>query len=130
MTVTDQGPEPRPASAKRIMAVKKARGRSEIQMQTAAAADAAAADARGDCGRGRETRRGPCGQGLLIKQWTLDDIKADLAWCGKDGSPTKVKRIQSVVLKGSGFKKVEPNAKGLTEMVHALIEDHTIGLTC
>ena len=66
-------------------------------------------------------------KGLLIKQWTLDDIKADLQWCGKDGSPTKVKRIQSVVLKGSGFKKVEPNENGVSEMVHALIEDHTIG---
>jgi len=38
-----------------------------------------------------------------------------------------VKRIQSVVLKGSGFKKVEPTADSVTAMVHELIEDHTIG---
>lgn len=67
------------------------------------------------------------GRGLLIRQWTLDDIKADLAWCGRDGSPTKVKRIQSVILKGSGFKKVEPVGEAVAAMVHELIEDHTIG---
>jgi electron transfer flavoprotein beta subunit len=125
LTVTDQGPEPRPASAKRIMAVKKARGRSEIQMQVAAQMPGAAPEAMAAEVQSRAAALDA--KGLLIKQWTLDDIKADLQWCGKDGSPTKVKRIQSVVLKGSGFKKVEPNEKSLADMVHALIEDHTIG---
>jgi electron transfer flavoprotein beta subunit len=37
-------------------------------------------------------------KGLLIKQWNLDFLKADLTWCGRSGSPTKVHRIQSVVL--------------------------------
>jgi electron transfer flavoprotein beta subunit len=125
LTVTDQGPEPRPASVKRLMAVKKARGRSEIQMQVSAQMPGATPEA---IAAEVQTRAAALeAKGLLIKQWTLDDIKADLQWCGKDGSPTKVKRIQSVVLKGSGFKKVEPNEKSLAEMVHALIEDHTIG---
>jgi len=66
-------------------------------------------------------------RGLLITQWTLDDIKADLAWCGRDGSPTKVKRIQSVVLKGTAFRKVEANEAEIAAMVHELIADHTIG---
>jgi len=66
-------------------------------------------------------------KGLLIPQWTLDDIRADLQWCGRDGSPTKVKRIQSVILKGSGFKKVEPTKEAVADMIHELIEDHTIG---
>jgi electron transfer flavoprotein beta subunit len=125
LTVTDQGPEPRPASAKRLMSVKKARGRSEIQMQTAAQMPGAAPEAI--AAEVEKRAAALAAKGLLIKQWTLDDIKADLQWCGKDGSPTKVKRIQSVVLKGSGFKKVEPNEQSLAEMVHALIEDHTIG---
>jgi electron transfer flavoprotein beta subunit len=125
LTVTDGGPEPRPASAKRLMSVKKARGRSELQMQTAAAMPGAAPEAI--AAEVEKRAAALAAKNLLIKQWTLDDIKADLQWCGKDGSPTKVKRIQSVVLKGSGFKKVEPNEQGLSEMVHALIEDHTIG---
>jgi electron transfer flavoprotein beta subunit len=113
--VTDQAPAPRPASAKRIMAVKKARSRAEIERETP---DPAQAQARAEALQAR---------GLLITQWDLQDIGADLAWCGRDGSPTKVKRIQSVVLKGSGFKKVEPTEEAIATMVHELIEDHTIG---
>ncbi|MGB2998608.1 MAG: electron transfer flavoprotein subunit beta/FixA family protein [Phycisphaerae bacterium] len=115
LTVTDGGPQPRPPSAKRIMAVKKARSRAEL-----------ARDARDDAEvRAQAESLGK--RGLLITQWDLDDIEADLAWCGRDGSPTKVKRIQSVVLTGSGFKKVEPAEEAVAAMVHELIEDHTIG---
>jgi len=115
LTVTDQAPAPRPPSAKRIMAVKKARSRAEIERETP---DPAQARARAEALQAR---------GLLITQWDLQDIVADLAWCGRDGSPTKVKRIQSVVLKGSGFKKIEPTQEAIATMVHELIEDHTIG---
>ncbi len=115
LTVTDQAPAPRPPSAKRIMAVKKARSRAEIERETP---DPAQAQARAEALQAR---------GLWITQWDLQDIGADLAWCGRDGSPTKVKRIQSVVLKGSGFKKVEPTEEAIATMVHELIEDHTIG---
>ncbi|HUU08909.1 MAG TPA: electron transfer flavoprotein subunit beta/FixA family protein, partial [Phycisphaerae bacterium] len=96
LTVTDQGPEPRPASARRIMAVKRARCRAELTMEVAAAMPDADAEAR----EAEVARRAAALQarGLLITQWTLDDIEADLAWCGRDGSPTKVKRIQSVIL--------------------------------
>jgi len=113
LTVTDQAPHPRPPSAKRVMAVKKARSRAELAQESPDEAEV----------RAEALRK----RGLLIAQWTLDDIEADLAWCGRDGSPTKVKRIQSVVLKGSGFKKVEPTEDAVTAMVHELIEDHTIG---
>ena len=125
LTVTDQGPEPRPASAKRMMAVKKARSRAEIQMEVAAKMPGAAPEAI--AAEVEKRAAALAARNLLIKQWTLDDIKADLARCGRDGSPTKVKRIQSVVLKGTGFKKVEPAEKPIADMIHELIEDHTIG---
>ncbi len=125
LTVTDQGPEPRPAAAKRAMAIKKARARAELEREVAAAMpDAAAEKVAAEVGRrvaALEVR------GRLIRQWDLDDIEADLAWCGRDGSPTKVKRIQSVVLKGSGFKVIEPTEEAVSAMVHELIVDHTIG---
>ena len=66
-------------------------------------------------------------KGLLIEQWDLEDIKADLAWCGRSGSPTKVHRIQSVVLTGTEHQRIEPTARAINELVHELIEDHTIG---
>ena len=113
LTVTAQAPAARPPSAKRMMAVKKARSRAELAQEAPGEAEARAEALKA--------------RGLLIAQWTLDDIGADLAWCGRDGSPTKVKRIQSVVLKGSGFKKVEPTEDAIATMVHELIEDHTIG---
>ena len=125
LTVTDQGPEPRPASAKRMMAVKKARSRAEIQMEVAAKMPGAAPEAI--AAEVEKRAAALAARNLLIKQWTLDDIKADLARCGRDGSPTKVKRIQSVVLKGTGFKKVEPAEQPIADMIHELIEDHTIG---
>jgi electron transfer flavoprotein beta subunit len=125
LTVTDQGPEPRPMSAKRIMAVKKARGRAEIAAEVNAALPEATPEARA----AEVEKRAAAleARGLLIKQWTLDDIQADLMWCGRDGSPTKVKRIQSVVLKGSGFRKVEAEESEISKMIHELISDHTIG---
>lgn len=65
-------------------------------------------------------------KGLLIKQWNLDDIEADLAWCGRNGSPTKVHRIQSVVLAAKESKEVEPTDDGLAAMIHELMEDKII----
>jgi len=125
VTVTDRAPAARPAAAKRVMAVKKARVRSELEREVAGAMpDAPAEEQAAEVRRRAEALEA---RGLLIRQWSLDDFKVDLAWCGRDGSPTKVKRIQSVVLKGSGFKVIDPTPDAIASMVHELIEDHTIG---
>ena len=67
------------------------------------------------------------GRGLLLEQWSMDDIEADLAWCGRDGSPTKVHRVQSIVLAGGEYREFPPTDEGIAELVGDLIEDHTIG---
>ncbi|MHC4675709.1 MAG: hypothetical protein ACYTBZ_24745, partial [Planctomycetota bacterium] len=64
---------------------------------------------------------------LLIEQWDLDDIEADLQWCGMSGSPTKVNRVQAIVLKKEGYKEVEPTEAGIKEMIHELVVDRTWG---
>ena len=61
-----------------------------------------------------------------MKQWDLDFLEADLTWCGRSGSPTKVHRMQSVVLAAKESKDVEPSDEGIAAMVHELIEDKTI----
>ncbi len=66
-------------------------------------------------------------RGLLIEEWDLDHLEADLQWCGKSGSPTKVNRIQSVVLTAGGSKMIPATEEGIRDLVHELIEDHTIG---
>jgi len=125
VTVTDQAPEPRPASARRIMAVKKHRARAELEREVIQAMPDASPEAQ--AAEADRRARTLDARGCLITQWSLDDLDVDLAWCGRDGSPTKVKRIQSVILKGSGFKKVEPDEAGVVGMIHELIVDHTIG---
>jgi electron transfer flavoprotein beta subunit len=65
-------------------------------------------------------------KGLLIKHWSLNDIGADLNWCGQSGSPTKVHRIQSVVLAAKESKEIPPTEEGIADMIHELIEDKII----
>lgn len=110
LTIMDTANEPRPAGARLTMRYKKARAKSELAKETAAEQAAALKKC-----------------GLLIDEWNLDDIKADLTWCGRDGSPTKVHRIQSVVLTATEHKNIAPTDEGIREMIHELIEDHTIG---
>ena len=49
-----------------------------------------------------------------------------MTWCGRNGSPTKVHRIQSVVLASKETKSIEPTDEGLSGMIHELIEDKII----
>jgi len=141
MTVTDTFQEPRPWSAKALMKCKHARAPLELEREAAAAHGGGVGTARAVCTA--RAKGGAAGKrvaqavarraealkarGLLIEQWTLDDIGADLSWCGRDGSPTKVKRIQSVVLKGSGHQEFQNTDEDISRLVHLLIEDHTIG---
>jgi electron transfer flavoprotein beta subunit len=64
---------------------------------------------------------------LLIDTWDLDHVEADLAWCGLSGSPTKVHRIQSIVLKKEGFTEVEATEAGVRTMIQELVVDRTLG---
>ena len=125
LTVTDSFQEPRPSSAKALMKYKHARALLEIEREVAQAMPDAEEKLLAAAVKKRTAELKA--RGLLIEQWDLDRIEADLAWCGRDGSPTKVKRIQSVVLKGSGHEQFEPTDQDISRLVHQLIEDHTIG---
>jgi electron transfer flavoprotein beta subunit len=113
VTTLDTANDPRPPAARRVMQYKRARTPAEVK---------------------RETKEEPAARiealeagDLLIEQWDLDDIEADLTWCGIGGSPTKVHRVQSIVLTKSGYKEVKPTEQDIRDMVHELIVDHTIG---
>ena len=125
VTVMETANEPRPRAAKRMMKYKKARSRMEIEREVAQQmpdADDAAKSAEVD--RRLETLQA---KGLAIPVWNLDDLEADLQWCGMSGSPTKVHRVQSVVLAGGEYRQYEPSEEGIAQLVGELIEDHTIG---
>jgi electron transfer flavoprotein beta subunit len=125
MTVRDSANTPRPPAAKRMMRYKKARCPAEVakdveDMMPNGTDKAKAAETRKRC---QALAQG----GLLIEQWDLDELKADLTWCGRDGSPTKVHRIQSVVLTGGEYREFPPTEPACNELISELIEDHTLG---
>ena len=115
LTVVDAN-QPRPQNASRIIKYKKAKTPSEI----AAAKGAPATD---------EDIAALSAKGLLIQEWNA-------AYCvpqdefnrlGKAGSPTNVKHILSVVLTAGNFQEVAPTPEAVGNLVHELIEDHTLG---
>jgi electron transfer flavoprotein beta subunit len=107
LTVSSTANDPRPPSAKRLMRFKKAKAPSEI-----------AADEAEDVAQVLRD------SGLLIEQWNIDDIEADENSCGAKGSPTRVKKVDSVQLVSEDHVKVEPTAEGLGELVQELIDEH------
>jgi len=124
LTVTSEANEPRIAAALRLMKYKNARTVSEITREAETANEGLDDDRIRDICLKRVDELQT--KGLLINQWDLDTIGADLKWCGRNGSPTKVHRIQSVVLAAKDSKRVEPTEAGICAMVHELIEDKTI----
>jgi electron transfer flavoprotein beta subunit len=124
LTVTAEAGEPRVAAAKKMMKYKTAATPAEIEQQLKIQNPAANPDEL------KELAVQKCSdldkKGQLIEQWNLDFLKADLAWCGRSGSPTKVHRIQSVVLASKETKTIDPTDAGLTDMIHELIDDKII----
>jgi electron transfer flavoprotein beta subunit len=124
LTVTGDANEPRVAAAKKMMKYKNAHTPIEIEKKIEAENSGA------DDADVKALAAHKCSElekkNLLIKQWDLDFVGADLNWCGRSGSPTKVHRIQSVVLAAKESKEVEPSENGISEMIHELIEDKTI----
>lgn len=119
MTVVEAN-EPRPANAKRIMQYKKAVTKTELVKQHSDAeyTDSAMLDAEEKALRKHN---------LWIQELSAADVNADTDRIGLAGSPTKVKGIQSVVLAGSDFENIEPTDAGINQLMHELIEDHTLG---
>jgi electron transfer flavoprotein beta subunit len=125
VTVMESANHPRPLAARKAMKFKKALSAAEVakavetEMPTATP-EVKAAQVKARC-------EALAAKGLLIAQKNLDDLKADLQWCGMSGSPTKVHRIMSVVLTGGDYREFPPTDDGVAKLVGELIEEHTIG---
>ncbi len=128
ITVTNECGEPRPPRAKLLLQFKGASGVSEIAARFRREAEArgetpdpAAIQARAE----EEARKLEMRQVRLL-EWNVDDLGADGARCGKRGSPTKVKKIEAVVLKTGQLKMIEPTEEGVRGLVHELAEIHIL----
>ena len=125
VTVIDTANEPRPPAARRVMKLKRARTSSELVAEVRAAMP----DASDEQIQQEAANRGEAlmQKGLLIEQWDLERIGADLERCGLSGSPTKVNRIQAIVLTKEGYTEIPPTDDGIHQLIHELIVDRTLG---
>ncbi len=125
VTALDTAGQVRPPAARRVMRFKRARTPSELTIEVSR--DLPAADDKqkeSETLRRAETLRA---RGLMFEEWNLDDIQADLTWCGLSGSPTKVHRVQSIVLTKEGYTQIPPTDDGIRQLVRELVVDHTLG---
>lgn len=125
VTVIDTANKPRPMAARRMMRYKRAQIPSEIEADVkrdlpGAADDVVQAEVQRRSAALKE-------RGLLIEQWNLDDIHAELERCGLAGSPTKVFRVQAIVLTKEGFTEIPPTEEGVRQLIHELVVDRTLG---
>ena len=64
---------------------------------------------------------------LYIPTLTMDDLQLEEVRCGISGSPTKVHKIESVVLGGGEHEKIDPTKEGLNILIDKLMSDHIFG---
>ncbi len=111
LTFTNEGFAPRPPSARRVMMYKNA------------VATATNDKSYEECYMNMSS----CQDNEIIALWDLASINADPQNCGLAGSPTKVKKIDSVVLAAREIKMIPASKEGIGALVQELVADHTIG---
>ncbi len=103
LTATESANNPRPPAAKKLLSYRHAKAPSENKKNE-------------KTGHKKST----------IKEWTAEDIGCDPELCGGSGSPTKVKKIESVQLVSKDHKRIEPETAELSELMLDLMREHTI----
>ena len=117
ITVVKDAATPRPFRAKRVMAYKNAHTLLELEKMT----------------EGNsllyvdQLKEEYASKGLFIPTLTADDLDVDLNRCGLGGSPTKVHKIESVVLGGSAHETIPATKDGMYALIDKLMEDHIFG---
>lgn len=110
ITVHSSAPACRPRIAKRLMTFKHARTLSELQEESRDYTELYS--------------RRPF---LLIEEWNVEDIDADVALLGLSGSPTKVKKIENVVFQQKESNVITDSDEDIGQMMKQLIDSHVIG---
>ncbi len=96
LTVTSQANEPRPPRAKLLLKYKRAKAPSELAFDIDPAKKLPADELER---RLKEKEYELGAAGLLIAEWDGASIAADMAECGYAGSPTRVMKVESALLK-------------------------------
>ena len=119
LTVVGSANVPRPPSAKRLMQYKKAVTATELRAKTG---DHAYEDANRLAEEEQKLRT----RGCWIHEWSATDVEAEEDRVGLSGSPTKVKKIESVKLTGHDYHDVPPTKEGIRSLVHELVQEHIL----
>ncbi|MGD9487739.1 MAG: electron transfer flavoprotein beta subunit/FixA family protein [Calditrichaceae bacterium] len=117
ITVIKDAAQPRPFKARRVMAYKNARSLMELEKMTESNSLLYIDDLREEY----------ITEKLYIPTLTMDDLDVDPDRCGLNGSPTKVHKVESVVLAGGTHEKIDPTKDGMNRLVDKLMEDHILG---
>ncbi len=125
VTVISSANKPRPPAARRMLRYKRARVPAELGGELKKQQP----DISDENLQAEVERRGAAlkERGLLIEQWGIDEIHGDLERCGLAGSPTKVFRVQSIVLTKEGYTEIAPTEEGVRQLIHELVIDRTLG---
>lgn len=117
ITVLKDSAEPRPFSAKRVMAYKGAKSLLELEKMAEGNSllyiDKLVYEYKS--------------RTLFIPTLTADDLHIDVARCGIKGSPTKVYAVESVVLGGSEPVRIDNTRAGMISLIDTLLEDRILG---
>jgi electron transfer flavoprotein beta subunit len=117
ITVVKDAAVPRPFKARRLMAYKNAKSLLELEKLTETNSLLYLDDLKEDY----------ITKSLFIPTLTMDELKIDPNRCGIIGSPTKVLKVESVVLSGGEHIKIEPTKEGMNVLVDKLMEDRIFG---
>jgi len=116
LTVPKSANSPRWPNARLLLKYRRARSAFEVEAEAKAQ------------GRSVDETVGALRQkGLFIETWGAEDIGADLARIGISGSPTKVKKVDSVVLAGRNLKLFPADDNGVRDLIQELIDERTFG---
>ena len=122
LTITGEANEPRPPSVKLVMTYKRA------VAEASPGYDDSYLDPESDqaevCMIGRDGR--PVCRARIV-QWDAATIDAERELIGLRGSPTRVKKIDSVVLQAGETRLIEPTDEGIAGLVRELTEEHILG---
>lgn len=118
LTVVKGANEPRPFSSKRVMIYKNAKTLLDLQKlcdeNSLLYLDELVFEYKN--------------KNMYITTITADDLKElDTSRLGLHGSPTKVHKIESVVLSGGEFSKINPSREGMSKLIDELLNDHILG---
>lgn len=117
ITVIKEAAEPRPFKARRVMAYKNARSLPELEEMVNQNSLLYIDDLKDEF----QSR------GLFIPTLTRDDLTVDEDRIGQSGSPTKVYKVDSVILGAGEHVKIEPTSAGINQLIDQLMADRIFG---